>query len=291
MVGIPAYNEAMHVGSVVLAAKQYAEEVVVVDDGSVDETGAVAREAGATVCAHDSNRGKGRAVATLLEYVDPEEIDALVLLDGDGQHRPAEIPEVVEPVVRGESDLVVGSRYIDTASNETPVYRRVGQTVLDTLTNGLAGASVSDSQSGFRALSPDAVSELVITTNGMGVESEMVLSAADNDLDVTEVSVDVRYGEVSGHSRHPVAHGLTVVALLARCVGDRYPLVCFGLPGVAVGLAGGLTGLETVRAGSLAVSPLELGLSALALAVGAVLLACGLVLSRGGFGGQPSSTE
>jgi len=272
VVGIPAYNEATQIGTVVLAARQYAREVVVVDDGSSDETGMVAREAGATVCSHDDNRGKGRAIATIFEHVEPREMDALVLLDGDGQHRPTDIPDVAEPVLEGESDLVVGNRYTETDADETPRHRRVGQVLLDTLTNGLAGAGVSDSQSGFRALSPEAVRELGITTDGMGVESEMVLSAADDDLRLTEVSVDVRYTDTGEHSLHPLAHGLTVVALLARCVGKRYPLVCVALPGVA----SGLVGVELARGGLVTAPVWRFGLSVLAFAVGTMLLTRGL---------------
>lgn len=271
--GVPAYNESRCLDSVVAAASRHADEVVVVDDGSTDRTGAVAREAGATVLSHEHNRGKGCAVVTILEYVDPVAVDAVVLLDGDGQHRPAEIPTVVEPVLAGDSDLVIGSRYTGSSDAETPLHRRCGQTVLDTLTNSLSGADVTDSQSGFRALSPDAVTELDITTNGMGVESEMLLSAVAADLAVTEVPVDVQYGDDGGHSRHPVAHGLSVVTLLARSVGDRYPLLALGLPGVTAALAG-VTALDAGTA-----DRWRLALSAMLLA-GVALLACGLFWRR-----------
>jgi hypothetical protein len=281
VVGIPAYNEAMRIGSVVLAASRYADEVVVVDDGSTDETATVAREAGATVLSHGHNRGKGRAIASVLEYVDPAAIDAVVLLDGDGQHCPTDIPTVLDPVMAGESDLVVGSRYMDATAGETPLYRRLGQTVLDVLTNRLSGADVSDTQSGFRALSPRAVAELDITTDGMGVESEMVLSAVESGLVVTEAPIEVRYSDVDGHSRHPLAHGLTVMGVLARSVGHRYPLLALGLPGVTLAMAGGLTGVDTVMTHPLSTFPWQLGLSVLALALGAVLVACGMLWHRG----------
>lgn len=239
--GIPTYNEEIAIGSVVVAAQQYAKEVIVVDDGSCDNTVEIAESAGATVLEHEENVGKGGAMRTLLEHVDEDDLDGLVILDGDGQHIPEDIPDVADPVVNGDTDVAIGSRYIAEEETETPLHRRFGQRVLDVLTLGSSGANLTDTQSGFRTLSPDAISRLNIRTDGMGVESEMISDAVDHELDITEVPIDVRYDGVDGQTHNPLRHGLSVAVFVLQLIRDRHPLLFFGVPALAMlGFGGGL---------------------------------------------------
>lgn len=250
VVGIPAYNEEVTIGSTVLRASAYAEEVIVVDDGSTDDTVDVASEAGATVIEQGANRGKGAAVRTLLEYTSGLDFDALVLMDGDGQHSPADIPSVTEAVLEEEADVAIGSRYLDGREHDTPRYRRLGQRVLDVLTVGSSRTRVTDSQSGFRTLSPKAVQRIELRSDGFGVESEMIEAASRNGLDVVERPIDVRY-DVEGSTENPFRHGLAVTVFLVQLVRDRHPLLFFGVPGMvlaAFGLAYGLDGILVYRA-------------------------------------------
>ncbi|SDM92879.1 Glycosyltransferase involved in cell wall bisynthesis [Halogranum gelatinilyticum] len=247
VVGIPAYNEEVGVGSTILAAQDYADKVVVVDDGSSDNTVSIARASGATVIIHDENKGKGAAVQTLFDHVRRTKCDAFVILDGDGQHHPRDIPRVVSPILEGESDLVIGSRYLDqNPDDETPLYRRFGQRVLDFLTAGSSGQNLTDTQSGFRAFAPTAVERLSITTSGMGVESEMIGDAVDKGLEIEEAPIDVRYEGVDGQTYNPLRHGLTVATFILQLIRDRHPLIFFGVPGVVLTVAGTLYGLDTI---------------------------------------------
>jgi len=109
LAGIAAYNEARYVGSVVLQARQYVDEVIVIDDGSTDNTARVAELAGATVIRHNENRGKGAAIQSILTEAKKRNPDILVLLDADAQHDPNEIPVLIKPISKG-FDLVIGSR-------------------------------------------------------------------------------------------------------------------------------------------------------------------------------------
>ncbi|WP_436932586.1 glycosyltransferase family 2 protein [Halosimplex halobium] len=245
LVGIPAYNEEIAIGSVIHKCQAYSDEVVVVDDGSTDDTVEIAEAAGATVLEHGTNQGKGKAVRTLLNHAQKEDPEALVLIDGDGQHLPRDIPAIVQPVVEGDSDIVIGSRYLED-DTETPVYRRLGQRVLDTITFGSTGTKVTDSQSGFRALAPAAIDRLTIRTDGMGVESEMIGSATEQGLDIEEVPIDVRYEEIDGQTFNPLRHGLSVVVFLLRLVRDRHPLVFFGLPGIVLAGIGAFYGIDGI---------------------------------------------
>jgi len=110
---IPAFNEEGRIGGVVVQVRKYVDRVVVCDDGSVDLTGAIAEGLGAVVIRHGRNLGKGAALRSAFLRARELGADVVVMLDADGQHDPEEIPELVEPILRGEADMVVGSRYVD----------------------------------------------------------------------------------------------------------------------------------------------------------------------------------
>lgn len=283
IVGIPAYNEEVGIGSVILRASEYASEVVVVDDGSTDQTVEVAREAGATVIEHETNSGKGAAVQTLFDHVAGRSFDAFVLIDGDGQHVPSDIPQVAGPVSERESDLVVGSRYLeDSAEDETPRYRRFGQQVLDVLTMGSSRTNVTDSQSGFRAFSPRAVEQLELNSESFGVESEMISEAANKGLAIEERSIDVRYEGIDGQTQNPLRHGLSVVTFLLMLVRDRHPLLFFGVPGLLFLTIGAFYGVDAILVyrASGTFYPGKILVSGFLSVLGTLGLFIGLVLNR-----------
>jgi glycosyltransferase involved in cell wall biosynthesis len=146
---LPAYNEEISIGSVVLRTRQYADRVIVIDDGRRDRTAEVAALAGAEVLRHSENQGKGAALKTGFASLKGDGV--IVTIDTDGQHDPADIPRLVAPIMAGEADMVNGSRYLNGNKKDTPLYRRLGQKVLDLFTNMDSGLAVTDSQSGFRA--------------------------------------------------------------------------------------------------------------------------------------------
>jgi len=253
---LPAYNEEISVGSVVLRTRQFADRVIVVDDGSSDRTAEVAALAGAEVLRHDKNQGKGAALKTGFESLNGDSV--IVTIDTDGQHDPADIPRLVQPILMGEADMVNGSRYLNGDKKDTPFYRRVGQKVLDTATNFDSGLSVTDSQSGFRAFSGAAKGIFRFRQNGLAIESEMLADAAAAGLRVQEVEIGVRY-DVDGSSEHPVAHGVRVLVKVLHDMELRRPLYYFTVPGLlmaGVGIFMGLDFLQTFyRGGSLFYGP------------------------------------
>jgi glycosyltransferase involved in cell wall biosynthesis len=126
---ISAYNEEVSIGSIVLLTKLYADNVIVVDDGSTDRTAEVARKAGAQVIVHEASKGKAESLKVGFNTAADMGADIIVTMDSDGQHNPADIPRLVAPILKGDADMVNGSRYLNYPGKNVPLYRRVGQTL------------------------------------------------------------------------------------------------------------------------------------------------------------------
>jgi glycosyltransferase involved in cell wall biosynthesis len=227
---IPAYNEQLTIGSVVILAKQYTDWVIVVDDGSSDNTALVAETAGAEVIRLDTNAGKAHAMHLGLTRARELGCAAAVMLDADGQHHASDIPRIAAPALEGNADLVIGSRFLGN-SGTIPLYRRVGQITLNFFTNMGCSRTVTDSQSGYRALSGRALHHIDFTSAGYNFESDMIAHFAANDLAIKEVSIGVRYDVPNKHKKNPVTHGVGVLSRLVSLISCRRPLLAFGFPG------------------------------------------------------------
>lgn len=211
---IPAFNEQAAIGDVVEKSLQYADDVLVVDDGSSDNTSQIAENAGASLLKHPTNFGKGVSLRDAFKKV--EGYDVVVTIDGDGQHNPDEIPILIKPILENRADFVNGSRYLNGFDENTPAYRRVGQRVLDIATNVTAGTSVTDSQSGFRAFKGDTISCYKFRDPGFGIESEMIADASENNLRIMEVPITVKYDVENSSTKEPVTHGVGVLLKITK---------------------------------------------------------------------------
>jgi len=232
---IPAYNEERYIGSVVLKTRKQVDTVIVVDDGSTDLTAEIAEAAGAVVVRHEVKQGKGTALSTGFRRIRELDPAAVVMLDGDGQHLTEEVPQLLAPILRGEADLVIGSRYLQKGSG-VPRHRIWGHRAFNLLTRAASGVGASDSQSGFRAFSPRAIECLRFSSDGFSVESEMQFLAKEHNLRLVEAIITANYVEKS--KRPVVSHGLMVLNGVLRMVGQYRPLLFFGVPGLVVLLAG-----------------------------------------------------
>ena len=241
---IPAYNEERFIGSMVLKAKKYVDEVIVIDDGSTDSTAEIARAAGAKIIRHDTNYGKGIAVNAAFKKARDAKVDILVLLDGDGQHNPSEIPAILKPILDKKADVVVGSRFL-TSKNSIPKYRILGQKILTLVTNLGAKTKLTDSQSGFRAFSKKAIQLMSLREKGLSVESEMQIIISEYNLKVTEVPINVTYTEKS--KRSPLAHGFGVLNRVISMIVERRPLFYLGIPSMVVFLLGVIIGVAVLN--------------------------------------------
>ena len=244
IVATPAYNEEKYIGTIVLQARQHADEVIVLDDGSTDRTSSIAKLAGATVIRHEHNRGYGSAIQSIFTEARVRNADILIILDSDAQHNPDEIPLLIE-AVSGDCDVVIGSR--EMHSHEIPRYRRVGQKILSGITGFLSRQKLTDTESGFRAYSRKAIEELDLKETGMAVSSEIIKSASSKKLRIKEVPVSAIYTR-DGSSLNPVSHGVGVLRRLIVMISEERPLFFFGLFGSLLVMAGIIMGILVTRA-------------------------------------------
>ena len=277
LAGIPAYNEAGYIGSVVLQTRQYVNEVLVVDDGSSDNTARIAELAGATVIRHHENKGYGAAIQSILAEANKRNPDVLILLDADSQHNPNEIPILIKPISEG-FDLVIGSR--EAQKDKTPAYRRIGQKILLRSTRFASKTNISDSECGFRAFSKRAISELELKESGMAISAETVARATDKNLKITEVPISNIY-TADGSTLNPVKHGLGVLGRIMVMISQRRPLFFFGLAGGILLVAGLITGLwvlhRATTTGAVAIGTAVL--TALLIIAGVLSIFTGIILN------------
>lgn len=270
---LPAYNEEVSVASMILLSSKYADEVIVIDDGSTDRTSEVSEMAGATVLHHDTNRGKGAALKTGFNYA--KDFDIIVTIDADGQHNPSEIPDVIKPIVDGKADIVNGSRYINGHDKNTPKYRRVGQTVLDTATNIASGVKLTDTQSGFRAFSSDSFKHFNFDPDGFGIESDMLIEASNNHLRITEVEITVRY-DVDSSTDNPVVQGFSVLMRILELMRFNRPLYFYGIGGAII-LFFGILIILTINATAYSNNIYLMSVGLFVIAMGVILFLSGII--------------
>lgn len=230
---IPAYNEEKAIGKVVVRAQDYVDEVIVCDDGSQDMTADIAEKLGARVIRHSRNMGKGEAFRSLFAACREMGADIMVTLDGDDQHEPAEIPQLIRPLISGDADVVIGARFHEN-NKGIPTHRRVGNKLLNAVT--LAG--ISDTQSGFRAYNRKAVQSLRPAESGMGVDSEILMDASKQGLRIMEVPISVRYGIGKTSTHNPVYHTVDVLVSAIKLTSIRHPMTFYGIPGLVIALLG-----------------------------------------------------
>jgi glycosyltransferase involved in cell wall biosynthesis len=233
VVGIPAYNEESNIAKTILRAKSHVDRIVVVDDGSTDDTAIIAKSLGVTLLSNQKNMGKGMALKVIFNAARELDADVLVTIDADAQHDPDEIPKVIEPILNGTADVAVGAR------KTGPRIRRIALRLLDAATavHDSDGAIV-DSQSGFRAYSKRAINVIDFGERGMGVESESLKKALEKNLVIRQVQIQARYGAETDHTLHPILHFSDVASTITKVVLLRRPIRYLGIPAVLLVVVG-----------------------------------------------------
>jgi len=236
LVCIPAYNEESYIQDVVEKSLPHADKVIVCDDGSTDDTKNVAKQAGAIVLSHKKNQGYGAAISTLFDYARKENAQVMVTIDGDSQHDPNQIPLLIDALTTHNVDVVIGSRFLDDKTKASG-YRKTGIKIITSASNYGTNFKVSDSQSGFRAYSKNAIDAIHPSEQGMSVSTEILLKISNKGLSVAEVPITISYdGDTS--EQHSVPHGVSVLMNTLKYVSIKHPIQFYGIPGIVLIISG-----------------------------------------------------
>lgn len=218
LVVIPAYNEAAALPGVLAGVRDHCgADILVVDDGSADNTQEVARRAGVMVLRHPCNLGIGAAVQSGFLYAVEHGYDVVVRIDGDGQHDPAHIPRFLDLLRSGDADIVIGSRFLARRGYQSTFVRRVGIFILSVI-SALVGAQVTDPTSGYWALNRRALALLAVSHPDDYPETEAMVVAARHGCRIRELPVTMR-ARTTGRSSITTLHSgfymLKVIVALA----------------------------------------------------------------------------
>ena len=229
IVGIPAFNEEKNIAVVITQLKKIVDKIIVCNDGSTDLTSKIAEELGVIVINHEKNLGYGAAIRSIFLKSKDLDGDILVTFDADGQHRVDDINKVINPIINGKSDLVIGSRFLDESEKEVPRYRKVGIKVITKITNVTIKKQLTDSQSGFRAYSKKVLTELNPSDAGMGISTEILIKASSKNFRISEVPIKITYsGDTSTHN--PISQGSSVIISTIKYTSIEHPLKFYGIP-------------------------------------------------------------
>lgn len=246
VVGIPCYNEEKSIAKVVIQLRGLADQIIVCDDGSTDMTGDIARALGCKVISHIRNQGKGAALRSLFKAAREELLDVFVTIDGDGQHEPIDLSRLIKPILHGECDITIGSRFMDeSSSSEMPGYRKFGSNVLNSVVQKTSQVRASDTQSGYRAYSKKALFEITPGEDGMAVDAEILAQASSLGLKTQEVSTKIKYDGLDTSTQNPVSHSMQVIGGSLKFASLKHPLIFYGVPCIIFFLVSVGTGIYT----------------------------------------------
>ena len=231
IIGIPAFNEEKNIAVLIIQLKKIADKIIVCNDGSTDLTSEIAEELGATVINHEKNLGYGAAIRSIFLKSKDLDGDILVTFDADGQHRIEDINKVINPIINGESDLVIGSRFLDESAKEVPRYRKAGIKLITKITNATIKKQLTDSQSGFRAYSKKVLNELNPSELGMGISTEILIKASARNFRISEVPIKITYNDDTS-THNPISHGSSVLFSTIKFTSIEHPLKFYGIPSV-----------------------------------------------------------
>jgi glycosyltransferase involved in cell wall biosynthesis len=207
---MPAYNEGACLEEVVSEVRAQYPNVVVVDDGSSDDTFAVAKRCARYVLRHAINRGQGAALQTAIEFALMRGARYIVTFDSDGQHRLEDVPAMIDPILRGECEITLGSRFLGRES-DIPAARRVILRLGVLFTRVFNRVKLTDAHNGLRAFSRKAAGRINITLDRMAHASELIDLIKRSGLPFREVPVKIRYTEYSLAKGQPSRNALNIV--------------------------------------------------------------------------------
>jgi glycosyltransferase involved in cell wall biosynthesis len=281
VVCIPAYNEAKYIREIIQKAKKYADEVIVCDDGSSDNTADISKDSGALVITQKRNHGYGKSLRLLFEAALERNADVIITMDSDGQHDAEQIPIIIEPIVRDGFDMAIGSRFLLQKDKlRVPFHRSIGIKTITKLTNQFSYGNLTDAQSGFRAYRRIALESINLVEDGMRISTEILLRAREKNLTIKEVPISISYNIQNTSTHNFLSHGLGILFSVLQFISFRHPVFFYGLPGVVLLIVSGVFAYNALDLFSntrfISVNMILLSISTTV--IGIVLLATGSIL-------------
>jgi len=246
IITLPAYNEEETIGDMIHEIKQtidktdYEYEIIVVNDGSTDNTLNIAKNAGALVYSHPYNYGLAEAFRTEMEKALEHKADIIVHIDSDGQYTSEEIPKLIDPIINKECDIVLGSRFAGTIE-EMSLIKKIGNKLFSKAISQITGIKITDGQTGFRAFTKEVAEKINIISTHTYTQ-EQIIKAVRNKFKVKEVPIYFakRRADKSRLMSNPFEFAFKAWVNLLRVYRDYAPLKFFGLVGFALILSASL---------------------------------------------------
>jgi glycosyltransferase involved in cell wall biosynthesis len=222
---IPSYNEVKTIGHLVRELKNKGLDVIVVDDGSKDGTGRIAREESAVVLTHNENMGKGLALREGFKFVLNNGYDAVLTMDGDGQHSPEAIPHFLEQLARTKSQLIVGNRMVEAKG--MPLIRWLTNKFMSFVISSICGQRIPDSQCGYRLIRRDVLEKIRLSTSKYEIESEILIEASHFKFIIDSIPIRTIYkGQMS--QIDPIIDTLRFIRFIFKRYGLRHLKKSYG---------------------------------------------------------------
>jgi glycosyltransferase involved in cell wall biosynthesis len=213
---IPSYNEAKAIGAITKELKSRALAVYVVDDGSTDNTAGIAAEEGAVVIVHDKNRGKGASLIEGFGRILKEGFDAVLVMDGDGQHATDDVDNFFKKMAETGADIVIGNRMLDTAS--MPFTRKITNRIMSRVVSKMCGRDIPDTQCGFKLIKRNVLESIKFESSNFEIESEILLKAARKGFKIESVPVRTVYRDETSKIK-PIFDTIRFLSFLIRMAG------------------------------------------------------------------------
>ena len=188
---IPAFDEGNTIYSVVSGVKQYIPNVIVIDDGSSDNTTAYAEKAGATVLRHNINRGKGAALKTGFKYALMNGTDLVIVLDGDGQHNPSDLAIFMKALYKTDADIIIGDRLRDNGN--MPLGRKLTNSASSGLISLLLGKRLIDVHCGYRCIRANVLKDIILECDKFDIDIELIIKAVKQGFTLKEINIETIY--------------------------------------------------------------------------------------------------
>ena len=196
---LPAYNESKTIGQIIQETSEFISEIVVIDDGSLDETAEIASGYGVVCLANATNCGKGNALRKGFAYALKHGYELVFTMDSDGQHDPADIPRFLEHFDNTHPDILIGARETKNWRTSMPFHRRINNRLISYVGSKLCGQRVPDFQSGYRLIQADVLRQVRLETERYETESELLIKAGRLGFRIESLPIQTRYGDEVSH--------------------------------------------------------------------------------------------